>query len=110
MIICCVLAGLSVLLFLSHLLVRPPAKLQHTLAGLFGAPVGALATVQAIYFYWNSNGSEAPMVYGMVAGNRARWCSDPSSCKIFFCTFCILNIVSVITQLLCFGPRLAAAE
>ncbi|CAK9089493.1 Peptidylprolyl isomerase [Durusdinium trenchii] len=103
MIVCCILGALSILLFLSRLLCRPPPKLQHFLAGLFGAPVGALATVQAIYFYWNSDGSEAPLVYGMVAGNRARWCSDPSSCKIFFCTFCILNIVSVITQLLIYS-------
>jgi len=100
MIVSCVLAGLSVLLFLSRLCFRPPRKLQSFLAGLFGAPVGALATVQAIYFYWNSDGSEAPLVYGLVAGNRARWCSDQSSCKIFFCTFCILNVVSIITQLL----------
>ena len=140
------------LLFLSRLCFRPPRKLQSFLAGLFGAPVGALATVQAwlqgvvtgrigrfgwcalsqrscllllmkspqfrdfrvlailatfvtvlyrvasctlasasfmrwlpdqaIYFYWNSDGSEAPLVYGLVAGNRARWCSDQSSCRL----------------------------
>lgn len=103
LIVCCILAGLSLLLFLSRLCFRPPGKLQSMLAGIFGAPVGALATVQAIYFYWNSDGSEAPLVYGMVAGNRARWCSDESSCKIFFCTFCILIVVSVITQLLIYS-------
>ena len=63
---------------------RPPRKLLHFLAGVFGAACGAHATVQAgaktsiatcctlaksdwslfeaIYFYWNSDGSEAPLV------------------------------------------------
>ncbi|CAJ1419125.1 unnamed protein product [Effrenium voratum] len=102
-IICSVIAGLAGLFILTRFCCRPPKNLQHFLAGLFGAPCGALATVQAIYFYWNSDGSEAPMVYGMVAGNRYRWCSDPSSCKIFFCTFCILIIVSLMTQLLIYS-------
>ena len=46
--VCCILAGMSLLLFLSRLCFRPPGKLQSLLAGIFGAPVGALATVQAI--------------------------------------------------------------
>ena len=45
--VCCILAGMSLLLFLSRLCFRPPGKLQSLLAGIFGAPVGALATVQA---------------------------------------------------------------
>ncbi|CAE7227603.1 FKBP65 [Symbiodinium sp. KB8] len=103
MIISVVLCALSVLLFLSRLFVRPPRKLLHFLAGVFGAACGAHATVQAIYFYWNSDGSEAPLVYGLIAGNRDRWCSDPSSCKIFYSTYCILIIVSLITQYLVYS-------
>ncbi|CAE8627057.1 unnamed protein product, partial [Polarella glacialis] len=67
-------------------------------AGIAGGPCGAHATVQAIYFYWNDSGMYGPVVYGLLAGNRSRWCFDPSSCKIFYTTFCVLCIVSWVTQ------------
>ena len=73
----CILGGLSVLLFLSRLCFRPPRKLQSFLAGLFGAPVGALATVQA----W---------LQGVVTGRIGRfgWCAlSQRSCLLLLVKF-----------------------
>lgn len=77
------------------LLVKSPHFPDLTVLALLatfitGSHLGPLASAslmrwlpdQAIYFYWNSDGSEAPLVYGLVAGNRARWCSDQSSCHL----------------------------
>jgi len=61
--------------------------------------------VQAIYYYWNSDGTQGPLVYGLLAGNRSDWCSNPSSCKIFYTTFLMLIFVSLITQYFVFSGQ-----
>eukprot|EP00441_Pelagodinium_beii_P045563 CAMPEP_0197624120 /NCGR_PEP_ID=MMETSP1338-20131121/3896_1 /TAXON_ID=43686 ORGANISM="Pelagodinium beii, Strain RCC1491" /NCGR_SAMPLE_ID=MMETSP1338 /ASSEMBLY_ACC=CAM_ASM_000754 /LENGTH=1112 /DNA_ID=CAMNT_0043194219 /DNA_START=135 /DNA_END=3470 /DNA_ORIENTATION=+ len=89
-----------ILVFFSFAVVRWPRWLISLLAGTTGACAGAHVTVQAIYFYWNNHGRNGPLVYGLLAGNRNQWCVDPSSCQIFYSSFCVLVIVSLITQYL----------
>jgi len=94
----CVAVSVCIVIFASRLCFRFPKWVAQIMAGIAGGPCGAHATVQAIYFYWNDSGMYGPVVYGLLAGNRSRWCFDPSSCKIFYTTFCVLCIVSWVTQ------------
>jgi len=91
------------LIFVSFSVVKWPRWFISLLAGTTGACAGAHVTVQAIYFYWNNHGRNGPLVYGLLAGNRMQWCVDASSCQIFYSSFCVLVIVSLITQYLVYG-------
>lgn len=93
-VVCCALAICSVLFFVSRACIKYPRSVRNLLGGVFGAACGAHATVQAIYYYWNYGTT----VYGLLAGNRYTWCSDRSPCKIFYITYCMLIVVSLITQ------------
>ncbi|CAE7555483.1 unnamed protein product [Symbiodinium natans] len=85
-------------MFLGHACVRWPRQLSHFLAGVSGAAAGAHVTVQAIYFVWTEDGINGALVYGLLVQNRVQWCTARSSCQIFFYTFWVLVIVSLITQ------------
>lgn len=85
-------------MFLGHACVRWPRQLSHFLAGVSGAAAGAHVTVQAIYFVWSEDGINGALVYGLLVQNRVQWCTARSSCQIFFYTFWVLVIVSLITQ------------
>ncbi|CAE7335536.1 unnamed protein product, partial [Symbiodinium pilosum] len=85
-------------MFLGHACVRWPRQLSHFLAGVSGAAAGAHVTVQAIYFAWTEDGLNGALVYGLLVQNRFQWCTARSSCQIFFYTFWVLVIVSLITQ------------
>eukprot|EP00930_Biecheleria_cincta_P034471 TRINITY_DN23825_c0_g1_i1.p1 TRINITY_DN23825_c0_g1~~TRINITY_DN23825_c0_g1_i1.p1 ORF type:complete len:1136 (-),score=191.46 TRINITY_DN23825_c0_g1_i1:236-3196(-) len=87
-----------VLLFLSQAFVALPKWFVHLTAGVTGACAGAHVTVQAVYFSWSDDGRNGPLVFGLLAENRDRWCTQRSSCQIFYTTFCILVLVSFITQ------------
>lgn len=87
-----------VLMFLSQAFITLPKWFVHLTAGVTGACAGAHVTVQAVYFSWTNDGKNGPLVYGLLAENRDRWCTQRSSCQIFYTTFCILVLVSLITQ------------
>ncbi|CAJ1370608.1 unnamed protein product [Effrenium voratum] len=85
-------------MFASSACVRWPRKVKHLLAALGGACAGAHITVQIIYTVWAEDGMKAPIVYGLLVTNRAEWCIGHDSCQIFYYTFIVLVIVSLITQ------------
>jgi len=87
-----------VLMFLSQALFTIPKWFIQLTAAVTGACAGAHVTVQAIYFVWTDHGNNGPLVYGLLAENRELWCTNRSSCQIFYTTFCILVLVSLITQ------------
>mmetsp|Transcript_72456 Transcript_72456/g.169717 ORF Transcript_72456/g.169717 Transcript_72456/m.169717 type:complete len:1103 (-) Transcript_72456:61-3369(-) len=93
-----VIYGIFVAMFLGHACVKWPRRLNHLLAGAAGACAGAHVTVQAIYFAWAEDGLNGALVYGLLVQNRFQWCTARSSCQIFFYTFCVLVVVSLITQ------------
>ena len=93
-----VLYSLCLAMFVLRVLGLNLWKLNHFLAAVSGACAGAHITVQVIYTVWSEDGMKGALVYGMLVTNRFQWCTRQTSCEIFFYTFCVLIIVSLITQ------------